>query len=423
MRFCVIGAGSGGRAFAAYLASKGYSISLYNRSYSRIADIKKMGGIHAHGALEGFFPIDLITQNLNEAVNNADVILVVTPASAHKSIAKQIAPFLKHEQMILLNPGRTFGAVEFRHIIENKRGHFSLLIAETQTLLFTCRALKDNSVNILKIKETVNFASFPDNHVYRVHDILARVFPQLNPIDNYLEVTLNNIGMLLHPAITLFNAGMIDIGKSFKFYNEGATSKICQILELIESEINKVFSKLGLQNYNFEKWAKKSYGIKAKSLYEAIQKIDAYKPVNAPDELITRYLTEDVPTGLVPIFSLASFLNIQTPTIEAIIYFTSILCGTEFKKTGRTIQKLELYDYFIDHLNTMRIKKLEKDGLFSVEKILSNPNEFKVCSQCEKINFRKNERCWICHQKNFRPANEVDLIKLQTDQEKSFIRA
>ena len=52
MRFCVIGAGNGGRAFAAYLSSKGYQVNLYNRSFSRIIDIKNSGGIKASGKIK-----------------------------------------------------------------------------------------------------------------------------------------------------------------------------------------------------------------------------------------------------------------------------------------------------------------------------------------------------------------------------------
>ncbi|MBD3339199.1 MAG: hypothetical protein GF353_08815, partial [Candidatus Lokiarchaeota archaeon] len=233
---------------------------------------------------------------------------------------------------------------------------------------------------------------------------------------------LNNIGMLLHPAISLFNAGMMDCGKSFKFYNEGATYKICQVLEMIELEINKIFRKLGLKQLRFHKWANKSYGIDASSIYEAIQKIEAYKPVNAPNRLITRYFTEDVPTGLVPISSLASFLNVKTPAIESIIYLTSLLCGTEFKKIGRTIQKLELSDYFIDYLDDIGIIQQENKGYFSIEKILSDHHKFKVCTNCQQINYYKNVNCWVCHLRDFRAANENDLIKLKKNKKKSLIR-
>ena len=53
--------------------------------------------------------------------------------------------------------------------------------------------------------------------------------------------------MLLHPTNSLFNAGLMDSSKDFLFYKEGATKSICMILEKIESEINKIFNKLGLR--------------------------------------------------------------------------------------------------------------------------------------------------------------------------------
>ncbi len=126
MKFCVIGAGFGGRAFAAYLSSKGHHVSLYNRSYTRISSIKQKGGIEAKGALDGFFHLELVTQNLKLAVKNADVIMVVTPASAHKELAEKIAPVLSNNQIIVLNPGRTFGSVEFKRTIEKNKTNIAM---------------------------------------------------------------------------------------------------------------------------------------------------------------------------------------------------------------------------------------------------------------------------------------------------------
>jgi len=350
MKFAVIGAGNGGRAFAAYLSSKGYSVNLYNRSFTRIFDIKKKHGIRSRGAIKGFFPIDLITQDLKLAIKDVDIILIVTPASAHRSIAKKIAPYLSQDQIILLNPGRTFGAVEFRKIIEEERGSFPIFIAETQTMLFTSRQLKKNKVEVLKVKNSVDFCAFPENDNFFIYDTLVDVFPQLNIIDDYLEVTLNNIGMLLHPALSLMNAGALDGGKDFKFYKEGATQRTCEVLKTIQFELNKIFQTLGLKQIRFCKWAQNSYGIKEKCIYEAIQKINAYQNISAPKTLITRYLTEDVPTGLVPTASLGEYLQIDTPIINSIVNLSSILSGIDFKKEGRTIENLGLEDYISNRI-------------------------------------------------------------------------
>lgn len=340
MKFCVIGAGNGGRAFAVYLSSKGYDVNLYNRSFSRIIDIKHNGGIKALGEIKGNFPCNLVINNLEKAVKNVDVILVVIPASAHKDIAVKIAPYLSPDQIVLLNPGRTFGAFEFRHVIEKKGINFPIFIAETQTLVFTSRQLKKNRVEILKIKDHVDFAAFPDKHTFFVYDTLKDIFPQLDPVDDYFEMTLNNIGMLLHPTLSLLNAGAMDSGRSFKFYAEGITRRTSEVLETIQLEINRVFEILGLKHFNFCKWVNKSYGVKMNCIYNSIKNIEAYVNISAPEQLITRYFTEDVPTGLVPISSLAKFLGVETPIIDSVINLSSTLCGIDFRKEGRTVHGL-----------------------------------------------------------------------------------
>ncbi|MFX0021561.1 MAG: NAD/NADP octopine/nopaline dehydrogenase family protein [Candidatus Hermodarchaeota archaeon] len=357
MKFCIIGAGSGGRAFAAYLASKGHPVNLYNRSLTRIIDIKKKGGIKASGEIKGFFPINIVTQDLKLAIKDADIILIVVPASAHKDIAKKIIKYLSHDQIILLNPGRTFGAVEFRRTIEKEGITFPIFIAETQTLLFTSRKLKKNGVKILKIKNSVDFAAFPDKNTFYIYDTLKDVFPQLNPVEDYLEMTLNNIGMLLHPTISLLNAGAMDSGLDFKFYAEGATNRICEVLENVQIELNNIFKILGISQFSFCSWVNNSYGVNKKCIHDSIQAIIAYKNIIAPKILITRYFTEDVPTGLVPISSLAKFLGVQTPIIDAIIQLTSILCGVDFRNEGRTINGLEL-----EGIINKRITKIESIG-------------------------------------------------------------
>jgi len=358
MKFCVIGAGNGGRAFAAYVSSRGQHVHLYNRSFSRIVDIKKQGGIKASGEIKGFFPINLVTQDLKLAISDVDVILIVVPASAHKNIAEKIVRHLSQDQIVILNPGRTFGAVEFRRIIENKGISFPIFIAETQTLLFTSRQLKKNGVKILKIKELVDFAAFPDKDTFFLYDTLEDIFPQLNPVDDYLEMTLNNIGMILHPTLSLLNASAMDYGKKFKFYTEGATPRSCEVLETIQDELNEIFKILGLKQFRFCKWVSKSYGIKEKCIYDAIQNIEAYKNIFAPKNLITRYFTEDVPTGLVPISSLAKLLGIKTPIIDSIINLSSILCGKNYRNEGRTISGLDLEEFIKSRIQSEELIKV-----------------------------------------------------------------
>ncbi|TXT57098.1 MAG: NAD/NADP octopine/nopaline dehydrogenase [Promethearchaeota archaeon] len=362
MKVCVIGAGSGGRAFAAYLTAKGCQVHLYNRSYSRIEYIKRRGGIEATGELNGFFPLAKITQNLQSAVEDVDVIMVCIPASGHKEIARQLAPHLLKGQIIVLNPGRTFGAIEFKREIENRRAYLNIFVAEAQTLLLTSRALSKNGVNLLKIKHSVKFCAFPETYNSYIENALEEVCPQFCAVDNYLELTLNNIGMLLHPTITLLNSGAIDAGRAFKYYKEGATKRVCKILESIQFEINEILMKIGIKRFDFCRWANEVYGTHGNTIYETIQQIEVYKDIVAPCELKTRYFTEDVPTGLVPLASLGKFLNIETPTIDSIIHLSGILCGIDFWKVGRNVESLNIlvsskYDFVSQEVLEKTYKK------------------------------------------------------------------
>ncbi len=357
MKFCVIGAGSGGRAMASYISSKNRPVNLYNRSPTRLVHIKKKNSIQTEGILSGTYTLNLLTQNLESAIKGVDVIMVVTPAFAHKSIAHRLAPFLREGQIIILNPGRTFGSIEFIRAIEEVRGRVPVFVGETQTLLFTSREGEKNKVNILKIKNSVNFSCFPEIYTNIIYQKLKDIFPQLIPINNYLEVTLNNIGMVLHPAITLLNSGAIESGRKFMFYKQGAPKRICKILNKIEDEINEIFNHFGLNHLKFCDWAEKSYGINASCIHEALQKIESYKNIYSPDKLITRYLLEDVPMGLIPISSLGKFLNIPTPTVDSIIQLSKILCGDDFENTGRTIEKLRIKKYIMGNIENAELTK------------------------------------------------------------------
>lgn len=345
MKICVIGSGNGGCALAAYLSANGYTVNLYNRTFSNISPIMRKRMINATGVIKGSFPIELATINLRRAVEGTKIILIATPASSHKKIALKIAKYLTQDQIIILNPGRCFGALEFYNVIKKKRKDISVYVAETQTLVFTCRKTSETNVEIIKIKESVDFCAFPESDNSVVYDIIKDIFPQFNLVDDYLEMTLNNIGMLVHPAITLFNASPIDGERKFLFYKEGATKRVCELMENIQLELNSILRIFGVSQINLCKWAKKSYGVDSNNIYSALQSIKEYDTIFAPKELLTRYLLEDVPTGLVSMSSLGKVLGVETPIIDSIINLSSVLCGIDFNSIGRNIENLEILDY------------------------------------------------------------------------------
>lgn len=339
-RIAIIGAGNGGRAFAVYLANSGFRVNLGYRTFHNIREIYLTKRIISDGEIKGTFKMSMVTSDLSRLVYHVPLILVVTPASVHMEIARQIAPYLVDDQIILLNPGRTWGAIEFYSEIIRLRPGLKIYVGETQSLLFTCRKSKDFGVTIHKIKDNTEYCFYPEINNDVVGPIIEWIFPHLHQVQDIRITSLNNIGAVLHPAIVILNSGSISRSQDFLFYRQGVTPQIARIVKKVDGERCAVLQAMGLKPETFLQWVESSYGVKCEDFYQAFQTIESYQNIKAPNSLDIRYLTEDVPTGLVPLASLGKHFNIETPTINALIILAENILGINFKKMGRTIENV-----------------------------------------------------------------------------------
>lgn len=342
VKFAVIGAGNGGLAMAGYLAYRGFSVNLYNRTYSKIEGLAKNPYINLSGSIEGIGRINLATSDIKEDIRETDVIMITTPATGHYELACLIAPYLEDGQVIVLNPGRTGGALEVYETLRSNGCTKDITVAEAQTFIYACRATGPQSAKIFSVKKEVALAAIPATRTMEVIELLSEAYPQFTPANSVMETSLNNFGAIFHPAPTLLNSGHIERGQTFEYYIEGITPSIGQMLEKLDSERMHVAMALGVKTISARKWLEESYGAKGDTLYEAIQNNSAYKGLTAPKGLNTRYIYEDVPCSLVPIASIAEELGIDTPAIDTIIRLANIITGENFIEKGRTVEKLGL---------------------------------------------------------------------------------
>ena len=95
LRFAVLGAGAGGQTMAAFLTEKGYPVRLYDHNPTRIQQLQTLKTIRATGKWTCQGTPEQITDSLPQALDGADIILVVTTTDAHGDIARQCAPYLR----------------------------------------------------------------------------------------------------------------------------------------------------------------------------------------------------------------------------------------------------------------------------------------------------------------------------------------
>jgi opine dehydrogenase len=339
----VLGAGHGGLALAGYLALHGQRVALWNRSPGRIQPVSAQGGIHLSlpGSEPLFVPIAVATCYMGDALAEARLVLVAVPASGHADVARQCALYLGDGHTVLLLPGRTGGALEFRRVLRQAGCRARVLLGESSTFPFASRCVGPASAVICAIKAEVLAAALPAS---RTPVLLAacRSLPMLSPARSVLHTGIENIGAILHPIITLLNAGRIESGVGFRFYSEGVTPHVARVLAAADAERIQIARAYGVPYRSLPAWVAATYGHHGNDMQTAVGSNPGYAAISAPTTVVHRYLLEDVPTGLIPLLELGEAAGLAVPTLRTLADMAHLTLGSDSWQRPRTLESLGL---------------------------------------------------------------------------------
>ena len=342
----VCGAGHQGLSMAAHLALNGLNIKLRNRTPKNIQEVMNTGVIHCSGIVKGNARITKVSSNMADVVS--DFIMVTTPSSAHKDVARELAPFVHKDMVVVLNPGRTFGAIEFAEELKKCGVKELPQIAETQTIVYTCRKSSKDSTCIFALKKDVEIAAI---HGSDIDYIMARMPDCLKPffkaVGSVGFTSLSNVGMVLHCSPVMMNIGWIESEKvDFKYYYDGISPSVAHFLEKIDLERQAVALAGGFRVESVREWLIRTYNVKGDTLFECIRNNEAYREIDAPPTINTRYIFEDVPNGLVPVEAMGLEYGVPTPNITTIINLASSVMDRDYRESGRRFTSRQLKEYF-----------------------------------------------------------------------------
>ncbi len=351
-KITVIGAGNGGQAIAGHCAIMGYSVCLYNRNIEKHhSTVFSHKVIELYGAINGKGTLNCVTSDIEEAVNFADIILIATTATAHGELALKMAPFLREGQIIILNPGRTGGLLEFKRILCSVCFK-KIYLAEAQTLIYACRKSEDGKVHIIGVKDRVLLASDTKDNTNYILAKLKNLYSCFYAAENVLQTSLENIGAIFHPCVILFNAAAIERGNLFYFYRE-MTPTIAEFIQKVDAERVEIGKAYGINLISATEWVSYAYpGIQGSTLCERMKNNPAYYDILAPTSIYTRQLMEDIPTGLYPMAELGKLAGVSVTLIDSIITICSSLLNIDFRKEGRSLSVMG-----IDNLTVSEIIK------------------------------------------------------------------
>lgn len=337
----IMGAGHQGLAMAAHLSANGVECLLWNRTEEHIKDIIETRQIRCRGILNKVVDIREASSDIEKVLSKT--IMVTTPSFAHKDLARLLAGYVDESYTIILNPGRTFGALDFIRSLKNQGCRSLPCLAETQTIIYTCRRDVHNSVWLYAIKKGGMISAVDPKDTPRVLKAIPECIRQnYIPASTYLETTLSNVGMILHCAPILMNVGWIENEKvKFEYYYDGISPSIADVLERLDNERLAVAEKLGSPVESVTEWLKRTYNTTGANLYEHLQSNKFYRGIDAPKNIHHRYIEEDIPNGLVPLEDIGKNLGVETPIATCIIDFANILMRCDYRRVGRYFDLLE----------------------------------------------------------------------------------
>ena len=166
------------------------------------------------------------------------------------------------------------------------------------------------------------------------------MYPNTEEAAGIFQTTLQNGNPVIHPAVTLLNAALIErTGGDFMFYEEGVTEAVGRVIKAVDDERLTIAGALGVTILS-EPDIGVRQGYMTESNYSTgYSAAPGFRGIKAQGELHHRYLTEDVGYSMVFLTDLARHLSVPTPTMDALIHLASVVTGEDFAgERARTME-------------------------------------------------------------------------------------
>jgi len=361
----VVGGGNGGHTAAADFSLAGYKVNFYDHPQFEgafkttlekgIVEIEdQQTGRHEQAR------IHKVTTDIKEAISDVELILIVLPAFGQELFFNTMIPHLKDGQTVFLLSGN-FGSLRLRKLLRDKGVDRKVKIGETSLLPYATRLVGPAKVSVMRgfgpwlgiswpsgfQEPDYYFASLlPSKQTDGVLKEFLKLYPLYKPAENVLVTALNGINTIVHPAAALLNTGRIEYSKGeFRIHREGHTPSVRKVEDGITDELAAIIRALGSKTTQ-----PRERGL---AYFEYTQ---THPTAIGPRTLRDRYITEDVPYGLVPKVQLGEKLGVATPLMNAVITLASCINQEDYYKTGQSLKSLGL-----DTLNKEEIIKLVEE--------------------------------------------------------------
>jgi opine dehydrogenase len=343
MNISILGAGNGGTAVAALLSLKGHDVTLIKTSHAMHDQnynfLLKNGGLVRliEKDIITTAKIKLLTRDIS-LLSESEIVIIYIQTNYHENLIKRIKPYLRDDQILLINPGYLSTAYVLKHCSD-----IDLTVCEAQSSFVDCRIIEPGTIKIGFRNVRNPLGIYPTRRMdYGKQKLNQLGFPFVY-LPSVIEAALHNPNLIVHTVGAIMSIPRIEKTKGdYCMYHEVFTPSVWHIVEALDNEKMNVMEKLGSERMPYVEACKYRNTLEDTRNAKDVFFWYAQMPDRAkgPTVVDSRYISEDVPQGLVLLETLGLKLNVETPICTSLINIASATLNRNLRSEGRTIERL-----------------------------------------------------------------------------------
>lgn len=326
----VIGAGNTGVAVAVHLARTGHRPLLYARNPATLTALQS-GPVSVEGIWQGSYAIPA-TGDLDEAVDQADFILVCTWANDHASVFDALYGTAGDKAVDLVVLNGNWGAVQaFDSRSRHAKGTGAGLVGETTGMPYVAHYDRHaNRVQVDAMKTRVALSIIPDSDATTARSLFDSLYNEIIVSFNAFGTSLGALNPIIHAPLCLLNMTRIEQGEPFHILTDGFTANAERLISGIDSERHAIARSLDTPYTPILEQLTSQWDEHYDSLHDLFRSNPVYANLSGPDGTGHRFIQEDIPYGITPIVDLGKLLHVPTPVCTALLESYRQYFGTKF---------------------------------------------------------------------------------------------
>jgi opine dehydrogenase len=342
-----------GAVCAADLTLSGHEVryTVFPEQKGELPAVRNAGGFSVEGDAKhlvskktGFAKLDRICDTTAEALKDAQAVLIEVDIQQLEEKFSKMIPEFARDAVVHVQSHGYWPAARLTPLLR-RAGREDVLVTEAPAPTHAAR-IEGTVVTPKGLRSGIEIATVPASRSKEALAALKPLFPYFTAASSVLQTGLENLNLIVHPAMVLPNIGAMERakleGRKFGFYQDGVVPAAGVLGDALDAERKRVCEAYGVEHTPMPKAIEQYYGFRSDTFYEAMQN-PVYKsfPAFQPDIWRT-WSSDDLRYAVVPCVQLADQAGIAVPLHRAFAEILGVLLGVDAWKCGPSLADMDL---------------------------------------------------------------------------------